>query len=86
MSKRLLVLDVEGTLFETKFKIPGTDLDLTVWQAIAVMLGPGAVSEEVESHRKWQTGKYPSYIDWMKDTIKIHKRHGLSQRQFMRVV
>ena len=83
---KLLVLDVEGTVFETKVRLPGTTINSTVWQGIAHELGPQAVREEVETHRRWHDGKYESYLDWMKDTINIHKRHGLTSALFENVI
>src|SRR5688572_13309167 len=69
--QRLLVLDVEGTLFDAGIRLPGTTLASTIWQAIAVALGPVAVEEEVATHHRWSRGEYPSYLAWMKDTIEI---------------
>jgi hypothetical protein len=44
---RLLVMDVEGTLFSTEVRLPGTSLTSTIWQAIALALGDKAVEEEL---------------------------------------
>ena len=66
---KLLVFDVEGTLFETKTRLPGTSITSTIWQAIAYALGPDAVNEEVNTHSRWTNGEYKSYLDWMRDTI-----------------
>ena len=49
---KLLVLDIEGTIFKTKVRLPGTSLDSTVWQGIAYALGPEAVQAEVETHNR----------------------------------
>jgi phosphoserine phosphatase len=86
LAMKLLVLDVEGTLFKTTVRIPDTHFDSTIWQGIAQILGPGAVNEEVETHRRWELGSYRSYLDWMKDTISIHMRWGLTERQFQKLV
>ncbi len=83
---KLLVFDVEGTLFQTKIRLPGTSIDSTIWQAIADALGPGAVSAEVETHGRWHRGEYRSYLDWMKDTIRIHQQYGLTERLFRRLI
>jgi len=84
--KRLLVFDVEGTLFETKVRLPSTSLDSTIWQAVAHELGPKAVIAEIETHQKWRRGEYPNYLEWMKDTIRIHKEFGLTQNIFHRII
>lgn len=83
---KLLVFDIEGTLFKTEIKLSGTEYNSTIWQAIAYSLGPDAVQEEIETHNKWKKGVYGSYIEWMKDTINIHKRYGLSKNTFLSIV
>ncbi len=83
---RLLVLDVEGTLFKTGIRLEGSTVDSTIWQSIAYALGPNAVSEEVETQRRWQAGGYKSYLHWMKDTISIHLKYGLSEDTFKNLI
>lgn len=85
-SKALLVVDVEGTLFETPVRLPGVSIDSTIWQAIAQRLGKQAVMEEVETHQRWARGEYRTYIDWMQDTIRIHQRHGLDEATFLKII
>lgn len=83
---KLLVLDLEGTLFRTNIQLPGTSITSTIWQGIAEALGPDAIKEEVATHERWKKGEYRSYIHWMEDTIAIHIRHGLTQEIFDRVI
>jgi phosphoserine phosphatase len=83
---KLLVLDVEGTLFKTHIRLPGAHVDSTIWQAIAHRLGEGAIREEVATHERWANGRYRSYLDWMRDTIVIHQRHGLTETAFRELI
>jgi phosphoserine phosphatase len=83
---KLLVFDVEGTLYQTKVRLPGTSIDSTIWQGIAEALGPEAMAAEVHTHEKWHCGSYPSYLDWMKDTIQIHKNFGLTGNKFSNLI
>ena len=83
---KLLVLDVEGTLFQTDIRLSGTSIDSTIWQGIANALGPDAVRDEVETHKRWESGGYRSYLEWMKDTIAIHRRHRLSYDLFQQLI
>ena len=83
---KLLVFDVEGTLFQTKIRLPGALIDSTIWQSIAYALGPDAVKEEVATHERWQAKGYNSYIEWMKDTITIHRKHGLTKQIFHTII
>jgi hypothetical protein len=79
---KLLVLDVEGTLFDSGIRLPGTDISSTIWQAIAHSLGEAAIAEEVATHQRWEAGHYANYMAWMEDTISIHRRFGLTASIF----
>lgn len=79
---KLLVFDVEGTIFKTKIRLPGTNIDSTIWQSIAHSLGSSAIQEEVNTHKKWEKGEYNNYIEWMKETILIHKKYCLKKETF----
>jgi len=83
---KLLVLDIEGTLFRADIRLPGTSIASTIWQGIAHALGPEAIREEVATHRRWENGEYLSYLDWMKDTITLHRRHGLTENLFRALI
>jgi phosphoserine phosphatase len=83
---KLLVLDLEGTIFRTNIQLPGTSITSTIWQGIAHALGPQAVLEEVATHERWEKGEYRSYIHWMEDTIAIHLRYGLTQEIFDQLI
>lgn len=83
---KLLVFDVEGTLFRTDIRLPGTAVDSTIWQSIAYALGPDAIREEVETHRKWTQGHYRNYLAWMEDTIDIHRKYGLTETTFRKLI
>ena len=62
---KLLVFDVEGTIFEAKYKIEGTDYSSTLWQPIAHSLGEAAEQEEKETHIKWENKEYSNYMEWV---------------------
>ncbi len=83
---KLLVCDVEGTIFKTKIRLPNTNLDSTIWQAIANELGAEAIEAEIETHRKWESGLYANYLEWMLDTIQIHKKYGLNKIKFFDII
>jgi phosphoserine phosphatase len=83
---KLLVLDLEGTIFRTDIRLPGTSFSSTIWQGIAHALGPQAIQEEIATHERWDKEQYRSYIHWMEDTIAIHIRHGLTQEIFNQLI
>jgi len=83
---KLIVFDVEGTLFQTLIRLPGAEIDSTIWQGIAHRLGDRAIKEEVATHGKWGRGEYRNYMEWMKDTILIHKKYGLTGAMFRELI
>ena len=85
MKKRLLVLDVEGTIFE-RFRIQDAVIDSTIWQGIAKALGDDAVREELQTQKGWQTGGYRTYIEWMRSTVSIHIKYGLTKDIFQDLI
>jgi phosphoserine phosphatase len=83
---KLLVMDVEGTLFKAKYKIDGTDYASTMWQPIANALGEAAIDEERETHKKWDNLEYDNYSDWVKASIDIHRKYNLRKDDFNRLI
>jgi phosphoserine phosphatase len=80
--KKLLVCDVEGTIFKAEYKIDGTDYVSTMWQPLARSLGEAAIEEEVTTHKKWDNKDYKNYTEWVEATIRIHKKYGLHRDVF----
>jgi phosphoserine phosphatase len=83
---KLLVLDLEGMIFGTDIRLPGTSITSIIWQGIADALGPQAIQEEVATHERWARKEYRSYIEWMEHTIAIHVRYGLTQEIFDKLI
>ncbi len=79
---KLLVCDVEGTLFKAIMKIEGTDYPSTMWQPIASALGDAAILEEQKTHEKWDNLEYNNYLDWVKASIEMHRKYGLKKDVF----
>ena len=79
---KLIVCDVEGTIFEAKYRIDGTEYASTLWQPIAQALGDEAVNEELITHKKWENLQYNNYLEWVEESIKIHRKYGLEERIF----
>lgn len=84
--KKLLVMDVEGTLFRAAFKIAGTDYASTMWQPLAHALGPAAEEEERRTHERWENLEYSNYLEWVKATIDVHRKYSLKKDTFDELV
>ncbi len=84
MYPKLILMDVEGTLI--RYREKNGEVINSAWKAIANRLGPSCRKEEEETQAKWNQGGYPGYVEWMRDTILIHKKYGLSRGIFSEVV
>jgi len=83
---KLLVCDIEGTIFQAKYKIDGTDYASTMWQPLAKALGEKAIKEELLTHKKWENKEYDNYIQWVEATIDIHKKYKLNKDIFFGLI
>jgi len=83
---KLIFFDMEGTLFKKPFKFSKGDTQPSLWTMIAKRLGEEALKEEELTKDKWNNKEYKGYIEWMDDTIKIHKKYGLTKPIFDEVM
>jgi phosphoserine phosphatase len=88
---KLLVCDVEGTIF-VPHMIKSSQHASYIWTAIAQRLGKDAEREEINTQKKWRDGGYGSiekgqaYIDWVNETISIHKKYKLTEIVFNDII
>lgn len=89
--KKLLVCDVEGTIF-VPHMIKDAQHHSYIWTAIASALCRQAEYEEIKTQEKWKRGGYgsrnegESYVKWVNDTIDIHIKHRLSESKFISLI
>ncbi len=84
--RKLLVCDVEGTIFKAEYKTDGTEYASTMWQPLARCLGEAAIDEERESEKTFHKQGSKNYLEWVEATIKIHKKYGLHRDEFFSLV
>lgn len=88
---KLLVCDVEGTIFKSHI-IKDSLHASYIWTRIASELGEDAEKEELITQKKWENEEYGSglkgqaYMDWVKDTVAIHKKYGLSRELLKKII
>jgi len=58
----------------------------STWTLLCDLLGPYASQENKGNWDRWSDRGYPGYSEWVIDTIKIHKRYGLTKDIFDAVV
>lgn len=40
----------------------------------------------MNNKRKWTSGKYNGYVEWMEDTIRIHQKYRLTKQFFSKLL
>lgn len=85
-TKKLLVCDVEGTIFKANYQIEGVDYASTIWQPLAKILGPDAIEEELALAKKWDSKGFNHYSEWVTATFEMHKKYGLEKVQFNKLI
>jgi phosphoserine phosphatase len=83
---RLAVFDLEGTIFRTEARLSDGSIGGSAWTLLADRLGPEALAEDRAMKARWKAGEIAGYSHWVLETIRIHVRHGLTQRLFDQVV
>ena len=83
---KIIFMDLEGTLLRKATHLDNGKVPPSAWTLLAERLGPDALREEEETKDRWLRGGYRSYIEWMQDTIRIHKRYGLTADAFAQVM
>jgi len=81
-----LFLDLEGTLLKKAHHLDTGEVAPSAWALVAHTLGGGVYEEELETQKKWKSGEYAGYVEWMEATIAIHQRHNLTKDQFTEIL
>jgi phosphoserine phosphatase len=78
---------MEGTLLQKEYHLDDGLVAPSAWTVLAEALGEDCLAEENATKVKWREKAYRGgYLEWMKQTIEIHKRYGLTEKVFMEVV
>ena len=83
---KIIFFDMEGTLFRKAVSSSKTRVPPSAWFVIAERLGPKALEEENLTQKKWIQKEYSNYLEWMEDTIRIHKRYNLRRELFCEIL
>lgn len=77
---------MEGTLLCKEYRLDDGRVAPSAWTLLAEKLGSDCLAEENLTKTKWTSGGYDSYMHWMRETVEIHRRFGLSRALFDSVV
>lgn len=86
MYPRIVFLDLEGTVFLKDYRLDAGRVAPSAWAVLAERLGARCLEEEEETQCKWNRQEYPGYVEWMRDTIRIHQKYGLTRQVFDEVI
>ncbi|MFH1433245.1 MAG: HAD-IB family phosphatase [archaeon] len=87
MSKiKLVFFDMEGTIFRKVVRNSFGNTAPSAWSLIGKSLGALAHDEEEMTKKRWTSGQYAGYVEWMEDTIRIYQKYGLLREQFEKVM
>ncbi|MBT3407020.1 HAD-IB family phosphatase [Candidatus Woesearchaeota archaeon] len=83
---KLVFFDMEGTIFKKVYKDAKGNTAPSAWCLLAEHLGEQALKDEEINKDKWNNKEYAGYVEWMEDTIRIHKKYGLDKEFFENVI
>lgn len=83
---KIIFFDMEGTIFKKVAEDTKYNTSPSAWTLLAQHLGKDAMKEEDNTKRIWTSKGYSSYLEWMEETIKIHKKYGLDKNFFEKVM
>lgn len=82
----IVFFDLEGTLLRKCFRLDNGKVAPSAWTLLAESLGERCLEEEEETKDRWNRREYSGYVEWMRDTIRIHKHYGLRREVFEQVM
>lgn len=86
MRPRIIFFDMEGTLLRTNVTYDNGKVAPSAWTVLAARLGTECYDEEEVTKDRWIKGEYSNYLAWMVDTIRIHRKYGLTRQLFIQVM
>ncbi|MGM5531620.1 HAD family hydrolase [Mixta calida] len=79
-------IDMEGTILEKNIALDNGKVAPSAWTALAKEISEECYQEEELTKDLWLQGKYGSYTEWMKDTVRIHIKHGMRKEHLVRIM
>lgn len=79
-------MDLEGTLLRKEYRLDNGKVAPSAWTLLAERLGAACYEEEEATKDRWTRHVYRGYVEWMRDTIRIHQKYGLTAAFFSEVM
>lgn len=78
--------DMEGTILEKNISLDNGKVAPSAWTALAKEISDECYLEEEITKDNWLDNKYISYTEWMKDTVRIHIKHGMNKKHLLKII
>ncbi|RJT16058.1 HAD family hydrolase [Rahnella inusitata] len=78
--------DMEGTLLEKNISLDNGKVAPSAWTALAKEISEECFIEEEITKDLWLENKYLSYTAWMKDTVRLHLKHGMNKKHLDKIL
>ncbi|STI16624.1 phosphoserine phosphatase-like hydrolase, archaeal [Escherichia coli] len=79
-------IDMEGTILEKNLSLDNGKVAPSAWTALAKEISEECYQEEEFTKDLWLQNKYSSYTEWMRDTIRIHIKHGMRKHHLAKII
>jgi len=83
---KIVFFDMEGTIFKKDNDLDNGKVAPSAWTTLAKEVSEECYIEEEITKDKWLRGEYKGYLDWMLETVSIHKKHGLTESILNKIV
>lgn len=83
---RIVFLDMEGTLLRKEYHLDDGMVAPSAWTLLAEKLGADCLAAENKTKIEWRANMYSGYMEWMRCTVEIHRRFGLTEELFRSVI
>ncbi|EQA4283440.1 HAD family hydrolase [Cronobacter dublinensis] len=77
---------MEGTILEKNLSLDNGKVAPSAWTALAKEISEDCYLEEEKTKDLWLQNEYKSYTEWMKDTIRIHIKHGMRKHHLDKII
>jgi phosphoserine phosphatase len=84
MKPKIVFFDMDGVLFDVGYFEHGKNVSASSWKILADAIGAG--KDEDALKEKWKNNELKHSIHWIDETVKIYKKHGLTEKKYKEVI
>lgn len=84
MKPKIIFFDMDGVLFDVGYFEQGHNVAASSWELVADAID--ATKDEEALKEKWKASELKHTIHWIDETVRIYKKHGLTKKQYDKVI